>query len=219
MSSIPVSFVVAMALTGSADTSIASFLAVFLVIGLGSDVVFVYTDFWRDSKEVKVSRASRMTWTLLHAGKASFATSSTTAISFFANLASVLKPLREFGFFMGLCVVTVWVLLTLMFVPLCLVDEIYFSRCKIDVKRLCMPRTSMDEDQHSSRVRRMVSFLFRWRRTGSSQYNKPLINNQDGTNNCCLLLFPLFCLLFCLSFSFGFGGAGAWQSYRLSCLS
>ena len=65
----------------------------------------------------------RLAWTYFHAGKAAFATTATTAVSFFANLASILKPLREFGFFMGLCVLLVWVLLTLIYIPLCLVSE------------------------------------------------------------------------------------------------
>jgi predicted RND superfamily exporter protein len=84
--------------------SIASFLSLFLVVGLGSDVIFVYTDFWRDSSSVTVREVDRLVWTYQKAGKASLATTFTTSLSFFANLVSVLKPLREFGMFMGLCV-------------------------------------------------------------------------------------------------------------------
>eukprot|EP00931_Biecheleriopsis_adriatica_P086063 TRINITY_DN60799_c0_g1_i1.p1 TRINITY_DN60799_c0_g1~~TRINITY_DN60799_c0_g1_i1.p1 ORF type:complete len:1951 (-),score=403.43 TRINITY_DN60799_c0_g1_i1:35-5824(-) len=139
MSAIPCAYVFFAVLTGSNQMSIASFLSFFLVIGLGSDVVFVYTDFWKESKDKgdgqeRKNIGSRMTWTLLHAGKASLATTATTALSFFANLASVLKPLREFGFFMGLCVMIVWVLLTCIYVPLCVVDECYFSGCRVDIK-------------------------------------------------------------------------------------
>eukprot|EP00438_Fugacium_kawagutii_P008484 Skav210936 [mRNA] locus=scaffold713:106238:109421:+ [translate_table: standard] len=90
-------------------------LQMLVIVGLGSDVVFVYTDFWADSRLRKVNFGSRMTWTLVHAGKASLAT-------------SVLKPLREFGFFMGLCVIVVWVLLSLVYVPLCMVDEYWCGR-------------------------------------------------------------------------------------------
>ena len=42
----------------------------------------------------------------LKAASSTAATTFTTAMSFFANLASVLRPLREFGFFMGVCVQT-----------------------------------------------------------------------------------------------------------------
>lgn len=129
MSSILLAYVSTAVLTGTTKLSLASCLSVFIVVGLGSDVVFVYSDFWRASKTKRRGYASRLTWTLRHAGKCSLATSATTAVSFFANLVSVLKPLREFGFFMGLCIMIVWVLLTLLFVPLCLIDEYYFARC------------------------------------------------------------------------------------------
>jgi len=82
----------------------------------------------------EATTAKRMGWTYYYAGKASFATSATTAISFFANIASVLKPLREFGVFMGFNVLFVWVLLTLIFVPMCQVNERLSrptSRCAI----------------------------------------------------------------------------------------
>eukprot|EP00435_Cladocopium_sp_Y103_P011691 s2735_g3.t1 len=135
-SAIPTSYVLFALVTGSNKMSIASFLSVFLIVGLGSDVVFVYTDFWADSRLRKVNYGSRMTWTLVHAGKASLATSVTTALSFFANLASVLKPLREFGFFMGLCVIVVWVLLSLVYVPLCMVDEYWCRRCRLPCDKM-----------------------------------------------------------------------------------
>lgn len=135
-SAIPTSYVLFALVTGSNKMSIASFLSVFLIVGLGSDVVFVYTDFWADSRLRKVNYGSRMTWTLVHAGKASLATSVTTALSFFANLASVLKPLREFGFFMGLCVIVVWVVLSLVYVPLCMVDEYWCRRCRLPCDKM-----------------------------------------------------------------------------------
>ena len=45
--SVPLSYVVFAFLSGTQSMSIASFLSLFLVVGLGADVVFVYTDFWR----------------------------------------------------------------------------------------------------------------------------------------------------------------------------
>jgi len=141
-SAIPLSYVLFAVVTGSNKLSIASFLSVFLIVGLGSDVVFVYTDFWADSRHRKMNLGSRMTWTLIHAGKASLATSVTTALSFFANLASVLKPLREFGFFMGLCVIVVWVLLSLVYVPLCLLDEFWCGRCRLPCGKIGQAMTS-----------------------------------------------------------------------------
>ncbi|CAE8603241.1 unnamed protein product [Polarella glacialis] len=45
-------------------------------------------------------------------------------------------------------------------------------------------------------VSHLYIYCFDQTKAGSSQYNKPLTHNSDGTNNSCLLLFPLFCLLF-----------------------
>lgn len=120
---VPLAYVFFAVLSGTTTMSIASMLSVFLIVGLGSDVVFVYTDFWRDSKTHFDDTSRRLAWTYLHAGKATLVTSFTTALSFFANIASVLKPLREFGFFMGLCVMLAWVLVSLIYAPLCCVQE------------------------------------------------------------------------------------------------
>jgi hypothetical protein len=131
--SIPTAYAIGAFATGTTSLSIASFLAVFLVVGLGSDVVFIYSDFWRDSAKHLMTLEDRLAWTALKGGKASLATTSITAVSFFANIASVLKPLREFGFFMGLCVVLVWVLLSGILVPLLVLTERY--ACSLDACR------------------------------------------------------------------------------------
>lgn len=125
---VPLSYVAFATTTGTTTMSIASCLSLFLVVGLGSDVVLVYADFWNASSHECEKDSDRLTWTILHGGKASFATTAMTAVSFFANLASVLKPLREFGFFMGLCVALVWVLISAILVPLCLVSERHFKQ-------------------------------------------------------------------------------------------
>jgi len=130
MLSVPLSHVVCATITGTPSVSIASFLSLFLVVGLGSDVAFVYTDFWRDSARVAEGDVARLLWTYRHAGKASLATTATTAVSFFANLASILTSLRQFGFFMGLCVMLVWLLLSVIFVPLCILDERCCGCCR-----------------------------------------------------------------------------------------
>merc|ERR1719149_355737 len=98
VTAIPCAWVVFVLIRGI-DTSlgIASFLALFVIVGFGSDNIFVYTDFWHDSwdhiEDRKAASASfdRLTWTYRNAGKATFATTFTTSLSFFANLASTLK--------------------------------------------------------------------------------------------------------------------------------
>ena len=54
-------------------------------------------------RQVSRDPVERLKFTYLQAASSTAATTFTTAMSFFANLASVLRPLREFGFFMGVC--------------------------------------------------------------------------------------------------------------------
>lgn len=157
---VPLSYVFFSILAQTKTMSIASFLSLFLIVGLGSDVVFVYTDFWRESAHLADnSLPSRVLWTYERAGKASLATTATTALSFFANLASVLKPLREFGFFMGLCVVLVWVVISLLYIPACILDE---SCC---CRLTCLQRVSSGgESIKVQALRRWEDIVFRFKR-------------------------------------------------------
>lgn len=155
--SVPLSYVVFAFLSGTQSMSIASFLSLFLVVGLGADVVFVYTDFWRLGKDHSSDIVGQMTFTGKFAGKASLATTVVTALSFFANLASVIRALREFGVYMGLCVVFVWVLVSCVYLSLLAVDEIYLSRFRINCFRCC-------GSSGSSFFHSWVYFLFPWRK-------------------------------------------------------
>eukprot|EP00435_Cladocopium_sp_Y103_P014355 s43_g3.t1 len=96
--SLPIAYV----LTPAEKLTVTSFLALFLIVGIGSDTVFVYADIWE--QEAHLPMEDRIPAVLMSAGVNCLATSLTTSASFLANLASVLQPLREFGFFMGLCV-------------------------------------------------------------------------------------------------------------------
>lgn len=118
-SSVPVAYV----LTPAEKTTIASFLSLFLVTVIDIDVIFIFMDFWDQSVGFKKRMDERLVWMIVHAGKSCLATTLTTSLSFFANLASVLQPLREFGMFMGLCVVSVYVLAILFLPPLIVVRE------------------------------------------------------------------------------------------------
>lgn len=164
---VPFSYVAFASLAGTRIMNIATFLSLFLVIGLGSDVVFVYTDFWREAVLVKESDVDRLTYTLQRGGKASLATTITTALSFFANLASVLRPLREFGFFMGLCVIFVWVMLSLIFVPLCAVDTLYFQSFSPArfAPRCCGRGKRRKETSWQRSFGKLATCVHSWRRT------------------------------------------------------
>eukprot|EP00930_Biecheleria_cincta_P002714 TRINITY_DN103707_c0_g1_i1.p1 TRINITY_DN103707_c0_g1~~TRINITY_DN103707_c0_g1_i1.p1 ORF type:complete len:1167 (-),score=146.91 TRINITY_DN103707_c0_g1_i1:295-3615(-) len=138
VTAVPLAYVLIALLTGDPTISLAFGLSLFLVVGIGSDVVFVYSDFWKASRKRVMTDKQRMIWTYRHAGKASLATTATTAASFLANLASVLKSLRQFGFFMGMCVILVWALVSLLFLPVCAIEERIGARWR----SRCRPRES-----------------------------------------------------------------------------
>jgi hypothetical protein len=155
--SIPLAYV----LTPSSGTTIVSLLSLFLITGVGSDVVFVFNDMWRQSRgscdrerksdyendpihlsaygSLKEVLIDRVKYTIIHAGSSCSATSMTTAVSFLANLASALQSLREFGLFMGLCVLCAFALCLLVLPPLFVVRELrsipHINSREVDIAR------------------------------------------------------------------------------------
>jgi len=127
--SVPLAFVINAVVFDATTLSFANFLALFLIVGFGADVIFVYTDYWRVSEQHAATPAERLAWTYERAMKTSLTTTGTTALSFFANLVSVIRALRQFGFFMGLCVFLAWLLISLIYVPLLVLDDKYCCRC------------------------------------------------------------------------------------------
>jgi hypothetical protein len=116
--SVPLAYV----LTPAAKTTIASFLSLFLVTVIDIDVIFVFNDFWLHSKHIE-RLDLRLLWTTVRAGKSCLATSITTAVGFIANLASALQALREFGTFIAICVLTVYILALALLPPLLIIYE------------------------------------------------------------------------------------------------
>eukprot|EP00927_Polykrikos_kofoidii_P035586 TRINITY_DN30144_c0_g1_i1.p1 TRINITY_DN30144_c0_g1~~TRINITY_DN30144_c0_g1_i1.p1 ORF type:complete len:1586 (+),score=245.41 TRINITY_DN30144_c0_g1_i1:138-4895(+) len=124
--SVPIAYVLAPA----EKTTLASLMSIFLITVIDIDVLYVFVDVWAQSGRGKKDINTRLTWLIIHAGNSCMATSLTTSISFFANLASCLQPLREFGLFMGICVLCVFVLTLLFLPPLFVIRE----RCRRPVQ-------------------------------------------------------------------------------------
>lgn len=173
--SIPASLVITATIGGVRELTVTFALSIFLVIGLGSDVIFVYNDFWQDSginASPDQTYEERALEAFKRAARSSLVTSVTTSISFFANLASALKPLREFGFFMGVCVMLVWTSLFFVFVPVCIADERYFRRLSCRRNKVAAsgekPTDTLNQEPGvAGRVRRLglySQWVYRWRK-------------------------------------------------------
>ena len=81
-------------------------LSLFIIMGIGADDIFVFTDLWSESSHHEYSTiAHRMGHVFGHAGKAMLITSLTTTVSFFANLSSGFIGVQTFGIFSGLLVI------------------------------------------------------------------------------------------------------------------
>jgi len=126
--SIPMALAIYCLLTQSLELSMLICLSIFIVIGVGSDMIFVYTDFWKQSIDKSSCEAERIRHTYMQAASSTAATTFTTTMSFYANLSSALKPLREFGFIMGTCITMAWLIVLLAYPPVLVMVERFTER-------------------------------------------------------------------------------------------
>lgn len=125
--SIVLSFVPAVSLylvVFGGDFSILMAASIWIILGVGTDDIFVFNTMWKQS-EHKVScsagdLARRLSWTMRHAGKTMFVTSFTTAVAFFSTMTTRIKAVSEFGGFMGALVVFNYIFAMSLF-PCCVI--------------------------------------------------------------------------------------------------
>ena len=82
-------------------------LAVFVVLGVAADDVFVYTDAWKQAGEYSYIGADlhrKLAYTQRRASKTIFVTSFTTMAGFLSNSVSDLMPISSFGYFAAIIV-------------------------------------------------------------------------------------------------------------------
>ena len=95
-------------------------IALFIIMGIGADDIFIFMDTWvqsgvpgvlpRTKKGIELEKnrqvdvdflADRLKYTYGHAGMAMLITTITTAGSFFSNMVSIIVIMKDFGVFMG----------------------------------------------------------------------------------------------------------------------
>jgi len=104
-------------------------MAVFIVLSVGADDVFVLLDTWAQTNVIYGNKPieARMTHTLGHAGKVMMTTSLSTTVSFLANCTSAIPAISTFGWFCGILIICNYANVCLFFPTVLMVHEFFFS--------------------------------------------------------------------------------------------
>jgi predicted RND superfamily exporter protein len=104
-------------------------IAIFLVIGIAADDIFVFIDAWKQSayvgrEVIQGDIKKRMAYSFRRGARAMTVTSSTTAVAFFANAFSPIMPIQAFGLFTGVLIPINFLLVVMIMPP----AVIYFEK-------------------------------------------------------------------------------------------
>ena len=148
--SFPLAFMTYTLVFGFQKMMILNFLALFIIMGIGADDVFVFTDAWIKEGVVEPEMAQRsrvgerLARTYRKAGMAMVYTSTTTSLSFFSNAVSSVPALRAFGVFMGSIVVWLFFTVTLVYPAMLILWQ--HSACWSAARhRFCKGRAAVPE--------------------------------------------------------------------------
>ncbi|XP_064629712.1 protein dispatched homolog 1-like [Lineus longissimus] len=103
-------------------------LAIFVVLGIGADDIFIFYDTWKSLQDEE-NMEERMTLTFRRAGAAMFTTSLTTMVAFFVSSFSPILPISSFGTFAGLTVFVNYISVITYFPTVVAVHHRYFENC------------------------------------------------------------------------------------------
>lgn len=109
--SIPLSMCIYRYIFGITYFSSIHLSIIIIVIGIGSDDIFVFHDFWQSNFKITALRHAsilRLSYTFRMAVKTMFVTSVTSAVMFGSCVWSDIMPIRSFGWFASLVVVLVF---------------------------------------------------------------------------------------------------------------
>ena len=137
-------------------------LAVFIILGIGADDVFVFYDSWKETRHHRyLSLAHRLSDCYRKASLAMFFTSLTTAIAFIVSATSPFLGISSFGVFAGLLVMVNYISVILFFPAVVIMYHTYFEKYKCCC---CCPRSSgsvqnIEQDPEPERKHHIVRFF------------------------------------------------------------
>ena len=106
-------------------------LAIFLLLGIGADDVFVFTDAWKQAVVVlgeDCDLITRMSWTYRRSVKAMTVTSITTAAAFFVTATSSIMPIGTLGVWAGLLIILQFLLVITVYPCAIIIWERFWSK-------------------------------------------------------------------------------------------
>jgi len=120
-------------------------LAIFVILGIGADNVFVFTDAW-NQMEVYPQLASddelRLAMAFRRAAKMTLATSFTTFSAFMATGISKIMPIATFAYFASCVIICDYVLVLTFYTPGLIIKKRY-----IDQMCSCLRRTQLPDEE------------------------------------------------------------------------
>ena len=125
-------------------------LAIFIILGIGADDVFIFFDTWKETAHNKYpSLAHRMSDCYRKACLAMFFTSLTTAIAFIVSATSPFLAVSTFGVFAGILVAVNYLSVVIFFPTVIVTYHLYFERFRCCC---CCPRgdRAVDSDANDS---------------------------------------------------------------------
>ena len=106
-------------------------LSIFIILGIGADDVFVFTDTWKATGHYEYpSIAHRMSDCYRKAAAAMFYTSLTTSVAFIVSATSPLLSISSFGVFSGVLVIANYISVIIFFPTVVITYHNYWEKCK-----------------------------------------------------------------------------------------
>lgn len=105
-------------------------IAIFIMLGIAADDVFVLVDGFRQTEYNKVigpNLKKRLAFAFRRAGRATATTSATTAAAFMGGVWNPLMPMASFGIYCSTLVIVTYALIILFFPPVIVYVELYLK--------------------------------------------------------------------------------------------
>ena len=114
-------------------------LAIYLVLGIGADDIFVFVDAWRQSAALFSHSADRMDYTWRRASKAMLITSSTTIAAFIATATNKIMPISSFAIYASLGIFLNYVFCITLFPTIVMIHHRRLYGCcpMVNLKAFC----------------------------------------------------------------------------------